>query len=244
MGLKIDCIPMERVLRKVEGWIRGSWKRYIVTPNPEMVMEVQSDAKFKDILNKADLRIPDGVGLVWALNRKFRSGAECERVAGAEVMKELCKLASKKKWRVYLLGGQKLVAKKAAEKLRNKYDGLEIKGLMGLENVGRASKQENDEVIAEINKYQPDLLFVGFGHNKQERWIAENLAKLKVKVAMGVGGSFDYVIKPWLKAPKVVQKMGLEWLWRLIMQPWRLKRQLKLVRFVFLVLKSLKTDRI
>ena len=92
-------------------------------------------------------------------------------------------------------------------------------------------------MVKEINEFKPELLFVGFGHKKQEKWIADNLDKLKIKVAMGVGGSFDYLVKPWLRAPKMIQKMGFEWLWRLMLQPWRIKRQFGLLKFVGLVLK-------
>ncbi|MEA3354991.1 MAG: WecB/TagA/CpsF family glycosyltransferase, partial [Patescibacteria group bacterium] len=212
------------------------------------VMKAQKDMEFRDILNKADLKIPDGVGLIWAINKTFHPGMECkykcERVAGVDVMLGLCKLAVEKKWRVYFLGGEKLVAKKAAEKLRNKYLGLKIKGSMGLEKIDKATKQENTKMINKINKYKPDLLFVGFGHGKQEKWIVKNLAKLQIKVAMGVGGSFNYLVKPWLRAPKLVQKIGLEWLWRLVLQPWRIKRQIELVKFVGLVLKGSETGRI
>lgn len=242
-GLEIDCIRMEEVLKRVSEWVKGSKKRYVVTPNPEMVMEAVKDDSFKKFLNKADLKIPDGAGLVWAINKTFRSGTECSRVAGADVMMELCKLAAEKKWRVCFLGGERLVAKKAAEKMRSKHDGLEIRGLMGLEKVNEASEKEKTQVIEEINAFKPDLLFVGFGHGKQERWIAENLHKLRVKVAMGVGGSFDYLVKPWLRAPKWVQRLGLEWFYRLVCQPWRIKRQLKLIEFVKLCLNGRKTGK-
>ena len=91
--------------------------------------------------------------------------------------------------------------------------------------------------VAAINKIKPDLLFVALGHGKQEKWIAKNLPKLKVKVAMGVGGALDYIAKPWLRAPRLLQALGLEWLWRLALQPWRVRRQLSLVKFLWLVLK-------
>lgn len=241
LGVKIDCISMSEVLKKVKGWVVGNGKKYIVTPNSEIVIQAQKDKEFKNILNKADLKIPDGIGLIWAINKDYCSGtliSKCKRVAGVDVMLDLCKLAALEKWRVYFLGGEKLVAKKAAEKLRNKHLGLEIKGSIGLEKVDQASQLENKEVIEEINRYKPDLLFVGFGHGRQEKWINKNLRKLKVKVAMGVGGSFNYLVKPWLRAPKFMQKLGLEWFWRLVLEPWRIKRQLKLVEFVRLVYLS------
>ena len=121
----------------------------------------------------------------------------------------------KKGYKTLLVGGRPGVAQTAAKKL----------GVTGM----------TEPEVGKINKIKPDLLFVGLGHGKQEKWIAKNLPKLKVKVAMGVGGSLDYVANPYLRAPRFLQTFGLEWLWRLILQPWRIRRQLALFKFVYLV---------
>jgi len=231
LGVRIDCIQLDQVLKKVEEWLvtnRGG--KYILTPiNPEMVMLAQKDKEFLKILNGADLRIADGAGLRLADRR-------LKRVAGASMMMALIKLAAEKGWRVFLLGGRGQAAERAAEKLRNKYSGLEIKGESGPEEIGKEKPKEKQDLIEQVNRFKPHLLFVGFGQVKQEKWIAKHLAKLKVGVVMGVGGAVDQVVKPWLRAPKLCQCLGLEWLWRLLMQPWRLKRQLALVKFVWLVI--------
>src|SRR3989344_347544 len=133
------------------------------------------------------------------------------RLAGADLMLQLIKKGHK----TLLVGGQPGVAQKAAKKL----------GVMGM----------TEPDVTKINKLKPQLLFVALGHGKQEKWIDKNLKKLKVKVAMGVGGALDYVAKPWLRAPKLIRLLGLEWLWRLLVQPWRLKRQLALLKFVWLI---------
>jgi len=233
LGVKIDCIREDQVLETVEKWLltnRG--RRYILTPiNPEMVMLAQKDNRFLRVLNGADLRIADGMGLRLADKR-------LKRVAGTSMMMSLIELAVKKSWRVFLLGGRGQAAERAAEKLRNRYSGLEIKGESGPEEIGKERPREKQNLSEQINRFKPHLLFVGFGQVKQEKWIAKNLAKLKVRVAMGVGGAIDQVVKPWLRAPKLCQCLGLEWLWRLLMQPWRLKRQLVLVRFVWLVISD------
>jgi len=227
LGVKIDCIQEDQVLKIVEKWLldnRGG--RYILTPiNPEMVMLAQKDKSFLRALNKADLRIADGMGLRLADKR-------LKRVAGASMMMSLIELAAEKGWRVFLLGGRGQAAERAAEKLRNRYSGLEIKGESGPEEIGRERPREKQDLIEQVNRFGPHLLFVGFGQVKQEKWIAKHLAKLKVRVAMGVGGAIDQVVKPWLRAPKLCQYLGLEWLWRLMMQPWRIKRQIVLVGFV------------
>ena len=231
LGIKIDRTQMDRVLKKVSFWVSSRGKRYIVTPNPEMVMMAQKDNKFKTVLNKADLAIPDGSGLRLADRR-------LERVTGEKTMNNLIELASQKKWRVFLLGGKNQASEKAAEKLRSKYQGLEIKGFSGPEELGNDKEKENQEMVERINQFKPHLLFVGFGQGKQEKWIADNLSNLKVKVAMGVGGSIDQVIKPWLRVPKVMESLSLGWLWRLVLQPWRIKRQLWLIKFWWLVLRG------
>ena len=233
LGVKVEITRYEQVLNLVQKWMasnRGG--RYIVTLNPEMVMLGQKDEGFRQILNQADLVIADGVGVAWV--------AKTEKITGVEVMMGLIELGADKGWRVGLLGGKPGVAKQAAQKLKQRFKGLKVMGWAGPEDISKASKRGQKATIDMINQFRPDLLLVAFGHGKQEKWIAENLEKMRVKVAMGVGGALDYLVKPWLRAPKVVQKLGLEWLWRLVLQPWRIKRQLELIKFGWLVLMERK----
>ncbi|AKM79035.1 MAG: Glycosyl transferase, WecB/TagA/CpsF family [Candidatus Beckwithbacteria bacterium GW2011_GWB1_47_15] len=206
LGVRVDQTSTSSALKKVASWVKEREKRYIVTPNPEMIVAAQKDEEFRRILNRADLAIPDGVGLRLADRR-------LQRVAGADLMLALIKQG----YKTLLVGGRPGVAQRAAERL----------GVLGM----------TEPSVAAINKIKPDLLFVALGHGKQEKWIAKNLPKLKVKVAMGVGGALDYIAKPWLRAPRLLQALGLEWLWRLALQPWRVRRQLSLVKFLWLVLK-------
>jgi len=240
LGMKVDCTHLDGVLKKVAGWITDSReRRYIVTPNPEMVVQAQKDEKFKQALNGADIAIADGIGLVWALNWiNRRQKRRIKRVTGIKVMEGLCRMADKNNWKVFLLGGGVGIAVKASVKLKQAYQNLQIMGWAGPQNIEKADKEEKRKLIKKINEYKPDLLFVAYGHAKQEKWIAENLDKLKVKTAMGIGGAFDYIVKPRLRAPKWMREMGLEWLWRLIMQPWRIKRQLALVKFAWLMFRN------
>ncbi|HBU22350.1 TPA: glycosyltransferase [Candidatus Beckwithbacteria bacterium] len=206
LGVRVDQTSTSSALKKVASWVKEREKRYIVTPNPEMIVAAQKDEEFRRILNRADLAIPDGVGLRLADRR-------LQRVAGADLMLALIKQG----YKTLLVGGRPGVAQRAAERL----------GVLGM----------TEPSVAAINKIKPDLLFVALGHGKQEKWIAKNLPKLKVKVAMGVGGALDYIAKPWLRAPRLLQALGLEWLWRLALQPWRVRRQLSLVKFLWLGLK-------
>lgn len=208
-------MSLEEAVNLVDQWVKQDKKRYIVTPNPEFVMLAQKDEEFKKILNQADLAIPDGVGLRLADRR-------LNRVTGVDLMLSLIK----KGYKTVLAGGKPGIAQKAALTLRSNLVGLPTR----LDLVGISEPD-----ITAINHLKPDLLFVALGMGKQEKWIAENLPRLKVKVAMGVGGALDQIVKPWLRAPAFLQACGLEWLYRLILQPWRIKRQLSLLRFVYLL---------
>lgn len=234
LGVKLDCIRKATVLKKVTNWLTEDKKRYIVTPNPEMLVEVQKDERFKQVLNSADMAILDGTGLVWAL--RMRGVKNIERVAGADLMIDLVKKANQYRKKVFLLGGYAGVAESAKRVLVGKYPKLRIQAETGPIDITKTSKKQDLILRKKINAFKPDLLLVAFGHQKQEKWIAKNLKYLNVKVAMGVGGSFDYLVDSSLRAPKFMQVLGFEWLWRLFRQPWRIKRQLSLVKFIWLVL--------
>jgi N-acetylglucosaminyldiphosphoundecaprenol N-acetyl-beta-D-mannosaminyltransferase len=236
LGVKVDRIQRLRVLEKTQGWLKTDKKRYIVTVNPEILVAASGDKEFRRVLNQADMAIIDGVGLAWVL--RMKGYGSIERVAGADLMNALIAKASSGNKKVFLLGGGTGVVQRAAETLKGKYPRLKIEVETGPIDITKTSKKQNQVIHKKINQFKPDLLFVAFGHQKQEKWIADNLRFLRVKVAMGVGGSFDYLVKPGLRAPIWVQGLQLEWLWRLVSQPWRIKRQLSLVKFVWLSFKE------
>lgn len=212
LGVRVDQITLTQAVERVEQWLKTSKKHFIVTPNPEMIMLAQKDGEFKRILNNADLAICDGWGLKLVVPR-------LTRVSGIDLMLELIKTGHK----TLLVGGAPGIAQKAAGTLRTVLVGKPTRTvLVGI----------SDPDITAINRFHPDLLFVALGHGKQEKWIAKNLPRLQVKVAMGVGGALDQIAKPWLRAPGWLRALGLEWLYRLILQPWRIKRQWQLVRFL------------
>ncbi len=248
LGVKIDDISITEVVEIVTGWLSKPGKYYIVTPNPEIVLMVQKDQELKKIINNADLSIPDGVGL------RLGTDIVCN-TPGVEVMEELVKLAADLGFTVAFLGGRDQVAKKTQECLIKKYKNLKV---IFAESGGEVDN--NGNVIARTRRSrgrsnlekrlpQPlrgfamtervDLLFVAFGPPKQEKWIAKNLHKLDIKIAMGVGGSFDYLSGKLPRAPKWIRNLGFEWLFRLIIQPWRFKRQLYLLKFIFYILRNI-----
>jgi N-acetylglucosaminyldiphosphoundecaprenol N-acetyl-beta-D-mannosaminyltransferase len=256
LGVRVDFVSLPKALSGVENLVKSDKQYQIMTTNSEHIVLSQNDYRFKKIINQSTLSTADGSGVVWAariLDQTKKTMIKYQRLSGIDLMTALCRLAAKKKWRVFLLGGKNNVAAQAAEKLKKfNYpirsvfgykDGplrqsLKIDYFQGPKNIKKETKAERRLAIKAINKFKPHLLFVAYGTPMQEKWIAANLKKLKVKVAMGVGGAFDILAGRVKRAPRRMRKMGLEWSWRLICQPWRWRRQLRLIKFVFLVLKE------
>lgn len=228
LGIKIDDITMDEALDKVAGWLSGNGKHYIVTPNPEIVVMAHKDKELKKVINNADLAIPDGTGL------KLSGDIVCS-TPGIDLMETLIKYAAAKGFTVGLLGGRDNVAEKCAERLLEKYPKLKIRFAESGGEINRDGK-----MIGPTSYILPttNLLFVAFGPPKQEKWIAKNLQKLNVKVAMGVGGAFDFLSGKIPRAPLLIRRIGLEWLLRLVIQPWRVKRQLSLLKYLVLLTKK------
>lgn len=215
-------------------------KQYqISTPNPEQVVLAQTNQAFLQALNQSDLNIPDGAGLVWAVNRLY-PGTKLARIAGIDLMTALCCLAGRHRRRVFLLGGKNETAKTAAMVLAKQYPGIIIDSFSGAKDIANETITEHRQVIAQINRFAPHFLFVAYGAPYQELWIAANKPNLKAGVIMSVGGAFDYMAGTVKRAPVWAQRLGLEWFFRLCRQPYRLKRQLRLIKFVRLVLAEQK----
>jgi len=238
LGVKISRGDRDELLEGIEAIKNDHCQHYIVTPNPEFVMAARQDSEFAGILNKADLAVADGIGLVWAAKFLYGSQGSLNRISGVDLMQQICFLASKNNWSVFLLGAKDNIAEKCAENLQNKWPSLKIVGTLA----GRGEKEYDKETIEQIRKKigdrEIDFIFVAYGGIKQEKWIKRNLNKLPIKIAMGVGGSFDFISGRTKRAPHWMRKMGLEWSWRLIREPWRWRRQLALPRFVLAVLKK------
>ncbi len=205
-------------------------KYFIVTPNPEILMLAENDMNYKKILNSAKIALPDGIGVMIAgkiLNRELE-----EKITGVDLVERLCRAVEEKPITVGFLGAGPEVAEQTAECLKKKLPSLKV--------VFVASGNPDDKTVSllEDRKKEIDILFVAFGSPKQEIWIYENLEKLPVKVVIGVGGAFDFISGKVKRAPLWIQKAGFEWLFRLIYQPWRAKRQFVLVEFIFLVLQE------
>ncbi len=223
LGIKVLSTTITSVLTRVKNFISHNNKFYIVTPNPELILMAQTNKELYKALNKSDLPIPDGVGLKAAI-------FGLSIIKGRDLFGQLINLARKKGWRVFFLGGLGNEAELVARKLQIQDSRFKIRALKGprLDNdampASGADIKLQSEAIKRINDFKPHLLFVAFGNPKQEIWIHKNLPKLKIGGAMAVGGTFRYIAGLSKLPPKWMEKLGLEWLFRLITEPFRFIR--------------------
>jgi len=234
LDIELDSTNTNRVLSEVRDSLKRKQKLFIVTPNPEIILLAQKDKDLKRVLNSADIAIPDGVGILLAqiiLSQKNKLNI----IHGRNMFLELCKLANKKAWKIFLLGGRNNVAEKTAQNLKQSLKKVKFHSTDGpmINNLGFAINDAQEKIEAQaiknINAFSPEILFVGFGAPKQEKWSRRWFDKLDVGVIMVVGGTFDYFSKETPFPPKFFERAGLEWFWRLFTQPRRVKRIFKAV---------------
>lgn len=234
LDVPFDALTMAEAVEKVMGFLADDKQHYICTPNPEIVMEAQHDKELMKILREADLVVPDGIGVVWA--SRYSEILLTERVAGYDLTQNIFSRIAGKNESVYFFGGAPGVASTAARQMKKVYPGLKIVG----GHNGYFDAEEEKKIIADIKRLSPSILLVGLGAPKQEKWIYEHLEEVGAKVAIGVGGSFDVMAGNVKRAPKLFRKLGLEWFYRLITQPTRWRRMLRLPKFVLTVLRKQK----
>ena len=242
-GVGVTNETRDSILEYLIDFIENSSENcYVVTPNPEMIVFSQKNPDFKNILNQAQIALCDGVGLWLAgkiLGKPFQ-----QRITGVDFMEKLCEKVAEKPITIGFLGGREGVAELTAKCLKAKYPGLKVVFTGSEWNEKSKVKNQNLENETTDDQRQIDILFVAFGFPKQEQWMFEHLDeihgihKIPVRVMMGVGGSFDYMSGKIPRAPEFIRVIGLEWLYRLIRQPWRWKRQFALIQFVWLVIKE------
>jgi N-acetylglucosaminyldiphosphoundecaprenol N-acetyl-beta-D-mannosaminyltransferase len=247
-GIKFDPVTYDLAIEAVSGFMSGGGRRVIVTPNPEMVLDAHKNKEFADVLNGASLSVADGMGILWAsyylnlpkkktapgrLFQIFSSLSDIlsssrkirkifpERVTGSDIFEKIIEKSQSKKWRIFLLGAGIGVGKKAVDNLLKKYPGAVFAGSYS----GSPGENEENDICRIINSAKPDVLFVAYGSPAQELWISRNFRNLTtVRLAMGVGGAIDFAAGKIKRAPRFMQKTGLEWLWRLSREPGRVKR--------------------
>lgn len=232
LGLDVCVDNYENLIHDISQRIRQKNKTTIVAVNPEKVLKAREDKALQSLINSFTVQIPDGTGIIWA--SKKQQGNIKERVTGIDMMSQLCQLAAKEGFTLFLYGAAPGRADEAARALEQQYPGIKIVGTLD----GYVKNQE--QIITTINEKKPNILFVALGSPKQELWIQENIHKLDVDVFQGVGGSYDVISGNIKRAPEFMQKAGLEWLHRFLKQPSRYKRYVKLFSFVTLLYKEKK----
>ena len=227
MGVLFDNVTMDEALERAKALLAGDRAAYVVTPNAEIVYEAMHDTAMCQLVNGADLVLPDGAGVVLA--SKILKDPLKEKVAGVDFADHLLGVLAETGGSVYLLGSKPGVAELAAEKMLAKHPGLIIAGM--------ADGYFKDEgpVVEKINAVKPDVLFVCLGAPKQEKFMVAHREELQVKLMAGLGGSLDSFAGTVKRAPKWMIDLSLEWLYRLIKEPKRFKRMLRLPKFLWAV---------
>lgn len=236
LGIPVDRVDEEEALARILGFIEGGGAHQAATVNPEFIVAAQKDEEFRRVLQGADLALPDGAGLLWAA--RYLGEPLKERVAGVDMVVRLAEIAAEKGYRLFLLGAGEGVAQATADILRREHPHLAIVGIYA----GSPSPEEEAGIVEMVREARPHILFVAYGAPQQDLWVRRNLGRLEVPVAMGVGGAFDFISGRAERAPAWMQRLGLEWLHRLLREPWRWRRMLALPKFVWLVLNSRRSS--
>lgn len=253
LNLPVDILSRQETADKIDGWLKspGRKPKMIVTAYSEFFVAAQKDKAFSEIVKKADLITPDGISVLAAVKYLRRTqelknsrtqakllkmlwegvkvggeimtGKVGESVTGVWLFAELTKMAEKRNWKVFLLGGWGDVGLRTTKMLLERFPKLRVTYDSGENRVG-ADRAVDEQVVKKINAFKPDLLFVQYNPVKQEKWIASHLTNLKAGVAMGVGGTFNEYLGDFRPAPTWMERMGLKWLWRVMVEPKRMGR--------------------
>lgn len=234
LGVRVDRLTQSQVLIALKEILSSTHAscQQIVTVNPEFVMAAQQNTVFRQCINQAALVLADGIGIVLAA--RFLRQPISERVTGVDTLVELARLAAEHGYRLYLLGAAPGVAESAGARLQEMVPGVQIAGTYA----GSPAPEEENEILERIRIAQADIVCVAYGAPAQDLWIFRNLQRIPASLAMGVGGSFDFLAGRQRRAPQWMRRIGLEWLYRLYREPWRWRRMLALPQFVLQVIRK------
>jgi len=235
--IKFSDLSQNNILEKIKNFLkkrRGIF--HVVSLNPEILVIADKDKGFKEILKKAQIKIVDGIGVVLAT--RLLSGKKPRRITGVDLFQNLLSWAGKKSLKILLIGGKGNLADSIAECYQRRFKKATFVGIEGFKDIRNIFPEEESKIFSIVADLKPHFVFVAFGSPFQEKWIWKNREKFEGVVVMGVGGAFDYLGGRVPRPPKFLRRLGLEWLWRLILQPWRAKRQVRLLKFVFLVFRE------
>ncbi len=237
-NVRIDNLSFKEAVRNIEDYLRGDRLRTIYTPNPEIIMKAREDEKLRTIIEEADMSTADGIGVIYA--SRIGKKPLAERVTGYDMSMEMLKIANREGYSLYLLGGQEGVSSAARANIERDYPNIKLvgdhNGFFKGSHLGLDDHPEEMAIVEEINRMKPDIIFVGLGFPRQELFINHNKDRIKGKVIIGNGGVMDILAGKAERAPEAWQKLGLEWLYRLIKDPRRIRRQLILPKFMLEVI--------
>lgn len=239
-GVEIDNVTFEEAIEKIKGYLKGEKLNVIYTPNTEIVMAAKDDESLKLLINNGDMVTADGIGLIYA--GKIKNKPIKQRVTGFDLSMEMLEIANQNGYSLYLLGGKPGVSELASKKIEEDYKDINLSGhyhgyFKGSHN-GNPGHQEEIALIDNINNANPDIIFVGLGFPGQEKWINANRNKISGKLIIGNGGVIDILAGNSKRAPDIFINLGLEWFYRLLKEPSRIKRQIVLPKFMLKVLFS------
>jgi len=234
LGVRVDCLDMSEALEHLEHFVDEGGLHRVATVNPEFVMLAQRDTDFARVLASAQLCLADGTGVVWAARRQ--GCALRDPVAGVDLVEPIAAMCARRGFRLFLLGAMPGVADQLAAKLRAARPQLSV-----MAHAGAPDPSHDAETLKVIQEHRTDVLLVAYGAPAQELWIDRLRDRLEVAVAIGVGGAFDYLTGRVPRAPTWMRRAGLEWLHRLVRQPWRIRRMAVLPVYALKVLTSGKS---
>lgn len=220
LNTKIDNLTMKEAIKEIDKLVISGKPSYVVTPNVDHIVKLEKDEEFQKVYKEANLILADGMPLIWI--SKLKKMPIKEKVSGSDLFPNVCKLAAEKGYRMFLLGAAEGVAKKAAENLMNKYHGLNIVGTYSPSYGFEKKEDEIRKIIKIINEVKPDILAVGLGAPKQEKFLSKYRNELNVPISLAIGASIDFEAGNIRRAPIWMQKVGLEWFYRLLKEPKRM----------------------
>jgi N-acetylglucosaminyldiphosphoundecaprenol N-acetyl-beta-D-mannosaminyltransferase len=232
LGIPLDLCQPEEFYSKIEAHLERGGLKTVFAVNAEKIMRAQKDRDLLVALQESDFLIPDGIGAVVAVRLIYHN--RISRTPGIALMERLLGLSARRGYKVFILGAQPDVNDEACKNILESFPGL---GLVGAQH-GYLSEQEYESLVDKINGSGADILFVALGSPKQEKWVYRNKTLLKTKICLGIGGSLDVFAGRIPRAPALVQRLGLEWLFRVLREPSRLKRAMVLPRFALAVLRT------
>jgi N-acetylglucosaminyldiphosphoundecaprenol N-acetyl-beta-D-mannosaminyltransferase len=234
LGLSVHRVTMVQALDILDRFVKSGQPHFVITADASGAVQAQSDSEFRALFDRADLITPDSAGILWASKRYGQPLSE--RVSGVDIVDHICRASATGGYRIYFLGAAPGVAKSAADAMRQKYPGCQIVGTRD----GYFKPEEEAGIANEIAALKPDFLFVAMGIPRQEKFILSTQSVIRAGVAMGVGGTFDVFSGNVKRAPKPMQNLRLEWLWRLGQNPQKIDKVKLLPEFVRLILKATK----